>query len=91
MSIEQIARQMAETKVEKFKDERWNRIKKWQRYFRSDVRTLLSKGWVIPYQGSSYDNRMSGYYYPAPEFYEKYIKPEIKKITHERQLTDVVV
>lgn len=82
-----VTREMARRKVQFHLGEKWDSIKLWGLFYKSDIRRHLKKGCLI--SSGVYGFRCLGWYYPSKEYWESSIKPLVDRMLISRNDSNV--
>lgn len=75
--------EMARRKVQFHLDEKWDSIRLWALFYKSNIRRHLKNGWLVPHN-PPYGFRCLGWYYPSDKYWESSIKPLVNAIIENR-------
>lgn len=70
-----VTREMARRYMVFHSDEKWDSIKIWGLFYKSNIKRHLKNGWLISQDNPYYGFRCLGWYYPSEEYWESSIRP----------------
>ena len=76
--MDSVTVEMARRKFQFHNEEKWDDIKLWGLFYKSDISRHLGQGWLLPY--SEYGFRCLGWYYPSKEYWESSIEPMVNNL-----------